>query len=78
MSRLSRLLRALTMKQLIFIILVLSTSIVDSAVWRDPSTGIWVGNICQTRVGWQQVVPQPIGSVCYAQAFGQYGFIASY
>lgn len=49
-----------------------------SAIWRDQRTGTWIGDICQTPLGWQKVPPQPVGSVCWSQGWQSYGFIANY
>lgn len=64
------------MKKL-FLVLFLYAHIAGAAVWQDPRTGMWIGNICTTAVGWQFVPPQLVGSACYAPGLRSYGFIAN-
>ena len=66
------------MRQILFPVLFFFATSANSAVWQDRSTGIWVGNVCQTPLGWQIVPPQPIGSTCYSPGWNSYGFIANY
>jgi hypothetical protein len=66
------------MKFLIILPLLIAALSANAAVWRDARTGIWIGNICQTAMGWQIVAPQPVGSVCFSPGWGSYGFIANY
>lgn len=66
------------MKSIIISVLLLFATAVTAAVMRDPNTGIWVGNICQTPSGWQVVPWQPVGSVCFSPGWQSYGFIANY
>lgn len=66
------------MRRLLSIILLLLTIPAMAAVQRDPRTGIWIGNICQTPMGWQVVPWQPVGSVCFSPGWNAYGFIANY
>lgn len=53
------------------------SSISQAAVWQDPYTGAFIGNICQGMHGWQFVPARPVGATCFSPAFGQ-GFIASW
>lgn len=64
------------MKILLILLLFVYTN-VGAAVWQDPRTGTWIGNICSTVVGWQVVAPQPVGSTCFAPGLRAYGFIAN-
>lgn len=66
------------MRSLLFSILVSMAVTAGAAVVRDPATGVWLGNICQTSMGWQEVPWQPIGTVCYSPGWRAYGFIANY
>lgn len=66
------------MRRLLLALLFIVPVTAAAAVWRDPYTGIWIGNICQTPLGWQQVPPQPVGSACYSPGWRSYGFIANY
>lgn len=49
-------------------------SAANAAVWQDPFSGLYLGNICQSQLGWQIVSPAPIGSSCVSPAFG-FGFV---
>lgn len=64
-------------KLLIAALLAVSTPAL-SAVWWNPTLGLWIGNICQTPAGWQAVAPLPVGATCYSPAWNSYGYIANY
>lgn len=66
------------MRRLLAAFLLVFVNLVQAAVWRDPVSGLWFGNICQTPQGWQQVAPQLVGSTCYSPGWRSYGFIANY
>ena len=40
------------------------------AAWFDPTIGMYVGNVCQTPIGWQIVRPAVVGASCFSPAFG--------
>lgn len=63
-------------KTILVMLLCISSSMADSTVWRSPN-GIVYGDICQTRFGWQQVLPLPVGSNCFAPRFNTWGYIAN-
>ena len=64
------------MRKLLFILCFLPT-IALAAVWWNPQDQVWVGNVCQTPIGWQFVPSAPVGSVCYSPGLRTYGFIAN-
>ncbi len=66
------------MRALLFSLLLSISLPVTAAVWRDPATGIWVGNICQTALGWEMIPPQPVGTTCWSPGWRSYGFIANH
>ena len=40
------------------------------AAWFDPISGLYIGTVCQTPVGWQSVRAAPVGTTCFSPAFG--------
>lgn len=67
-----------SMRRLLITLLFALPVTADAAIWRDPVTGLWFGNVCQTPQGWQIVAPQLVGSTCWSPGWRTYGFIANY